>query len=144
MVTFTSSQYYSVLQEATVERWLKKEGESFTTRDVICEVSLFPSELTIGLNANRSGIVAKLLVPTGKKLLATEHIALLVADQTEYNNYMDEVRENILDEEVLAETTKIIEESKQKPDAKVLLRQIRHLMQEGEIDEHSGKEINHK
>ncbi len=117
---------------------MKKEGDSFTTRDTICEVSLFPSDIMVGVNDSRSGFIAKLLVPVGKRLSVNDPIALLVSDKEELNSYLDNQREEFLDEEVLKETVKIMDESKKPPDMKSLLRHIKDMIQSGDIQEGSG------
>ena len=102
----------------------------------MCEVSL--SDLMVGVDADTSGIIAKILVPVGKKCPIDESIAILVADENEYMNYLDEVRILSKDDDILIETTKVIEEGKKKPDMKVLLREIKHMIQEGLIEDGSG------
>lgn len=128
-------------KEAMVEKWLKKEGESVSTSDDICEVSLFPSDLMVGVNSPRAGILAKILVPVGKKLPVNEPIALVVEDRDEYMEYIDATRCAEHDEEGIAAARKVVEEKKKKPDTKVLLREIKHLIQEGHIKEDSGEYI---
>lgn len=124
-------------KEAMVEKWLKKEGQTVTSSDNICEVSLFPSDLMVGVTSSKSGILAKILVPIGKKLSVNEPIALLVEDQAEYMEYLDATRCAEHDAEGLAEAVKVVEDKKKKPDTKVLLREIKHLIQEGHIKEDS-------
>ena len=92
----------------------------------------------VGVDADTSGIIAKILVPVGKKCPIDESIAILVADENEYMNYLDEVRILSKDDDILIETTKVIEEGKKKPDMKVLLREIKHMIQEGLIEDGSG------
>lgn len=44
----------------------------------LCEVSLSPSDLMVGVHAEKSGYVAKILAPLMKKLPIDEPIAILV------------------------------------------------------------------
>ena len=118
-----------------------KEGDAFTPNDTICEVSLLPSDLMVGVNDTKPGIIAKTLAFVGKQYLVHEPIAIIVANLEEYNNFKEEERIAIKDSEVLAETSEIINEGKKKPDAKVLLREIKHLIQNGDIEESSGTSI---
>jgi pyruvate/2-oxoglutarate dehydrogenase complex dihydrolipoamide acyltransferase (E2) component len=94
----------------------------------------------VGVTSSKSGIVAKILVPIGKKVSVNEPIALMVENRAEYMEYLDATRCADHDAEGLAAAEKAVEDKKKKPDTKVLLREIKHLIQEGHIIEDSGKQ----
>lgn len=95
----------------------------------------------MGVDSDKPGYIAKILIPTKKKSFVNDPIAILVASKEELLVFMDEMRVASRDEEVLKETAKVMEAAatKRKPDTKSLLRQIRSLVQEGKIEEGSGK-----
>ncbi len=51
------------MQEGTIARWLKKEGDAVKTGDVIMEVET--DKATMELNSYHDGILAKILLPDG-------------------------------------------------------------------------------
>lgn len=126
-------------REAVVERWLVRDGEHFKAGDSLCEVTLKPAEIMVGVSEPKGGIVAKVYVPVGKRCGVHEPIALLVADQAEYNMFLDDIRRNANEDEKLAAVTEVIKESHHKPDIKSLLRQLKQLIQQGDIVEDSGQ-----
>ncbi len=128
-------------KDAVVEKWLKKEGETFNGSENVCEVTLKPSDLMIGVNANNPGILAKILIPEGKISSENDPIALLVKDREQYLAYIDDERVESKQEEILIETKDVLEQEKRRPDVKILLRELKHLINEGAIPEDSGKNL---
>ena len=124
------------MQEGVVDRWLKKEGDKFVSGEVICEVSL--EGLSIGVEIPEDGYIAQILVEEGKTIPAGTIIARYSDSLEDLNEYKDKKRK---EEEKLNQThTETISESVKK-DTKDLLREIKHLIHSGQIEEGSGKLI---
>eukprot|EP01022_Parablepharisma_sp_SALTPOND_P020669 TRINITY_DN382_c0_g1_i1.p1 TRINITY_DN382_c0_g1~~TRINITY_DN382_c0_g1_i1.p1 ORF type:complete len:514 (+),score=85.59 TRINITY_DN382_c0_g1_i1:2579-4120(+) len=53
------------MTKGTITKWYKKEGESFSAGDVLCDVET--DKATVGFEMVDSGVLAKILVPGGTK-----------------------------------------------------------------------------
>lgn len=124
-----------------MEKWLIAEGEEFFSGTNLCEVSLRPADLTIAVPATKPGILARIIVKNGRIANVDEPIALFVANKDEYNEFLDEQRIDDYETDALDATKQAIDEISKKPDNKVLMREIRHLIKEGLIEDGSGKRI---
>lgn len=132
-------------QEAALKKWLIKEGDSFNAGDPICELA-YPS-MTIEFSAEKGGILAELLVNEGQHVAVDKPFLAFAADQREYSSYFDSKREAILDAARLQEAQDAIQAARaeasesDKPRTAVtpmiMLRQIKHLIQNKEIDNDS-------
>lgn len=127
-------------KEGAVEKWLKKEGEEFAAGDWICEVSLSPSSLVIAVEAEDDGILTEILCREYVPMEATAPIASYVKNKEDYMTYLDEMRIADHDDELDELASEKIEADQKKPDMKVLMREIRHLIKDGHIEDGSGKE----
>ncbi len=118
-----------------------KEGDKLEVGDSLCEVSLSPSDLYLAVPVQEKGFLAKLLVPIGQSININEPIALFVSTKDEYFDLIEEDRIDSAESEKSALTSAVLNEKLRKPDAKILLRHIRHMIHDGQIKEGSGKII---
>jgi len=118
-------------KEGSIEKWLKKEGEPFHQGEQLCEVTL--DDLTVALDAPRAGVLAEILLYPGKLCKVDEPIALYCESNEDYLEYINESRVAVLEAEMVAQVTEQLAESAEKPSAKTMLREIRHLIQTGAI-----------
>lgn len=109
--------------------------------ETICEVSLEPSDLTIGVDAPTNGIIASKMVKVGKSVPVDTPIAIFVNNEDEYFAHLDDQRIASGEAEKSKITEDAIKESKKKPDTLVLMREIKHLIQTGHIPEGSGASL---
>ncbi|KAH8100257.1 single hybrid motif-containing protein [Cristinia sonorae] len=73
------------MTQGGVSIWKKKEGESFSTGDVLLEIET--DKATLDLDAQEDGILAKILVPEGAKNIAVgSPIALLAEEGDDLSN----------------------------------------------------------
>lgn len=63
------------MTEATVERWLKKEGDPVSVGDIILEITT--DKATLEVESYASGVLRKIIVPKGKKVPINTVIALI-------------------------------------------------------------------
>jgi pyruvate/2-oxoglutarate dehydrogenase complex dihydrolipoamide acyltransferase (E2) component len=117
-----------------------KEGDEFQSGDPICEIA-FPS-LTIQYAPEDSGILADVLVNDGQFIGVDKPFAVFANSKEDYLEYLDTKREAILEASKLDETIATQKEA-EIPPAKVtpmiVLRHIKHMIQQGQIDAGSGK-----
>ncbi|KAL0070501.1 hypothetical protein AAF712_002333 [Marasmius tenuissimus] len=72
------------MTEGTVSRWNKKEGEAFSTGDVLLQIEYGLNSLEI--RAELPGVLGKILTPEGSTNVPVEHVIALVAkDQEEFS-----------------------------------------------------------
>ena len=118
-------------KEGMVERWVKKEGDSFGPNDTICEATL--SDLTIGIETAHTGILAKIVCAAGATVNVGEPIAIYVDNKDAYMEFFANQKEESEEQEMLhvQETLKV------KPDIKTILREIKHMISDGTIKEGS-------
>ena len=112
-------------QNGTIERWIKKEGETFGPNDTICEATL--SDLTIGIETGKTGILAKIVSAAGSTVSVGETIAIFVQDRDAYMSFFAEQMAS----EVQKEKIQDIAATEVKVDAKTILREIKHMITEG-------------
>jgi pyruvate/2-oxoglutarate dehydrogenase complex dihydrolipoamide acyltransferase (E2) component len=85
-------------QDATigsVERWLKKEGESFEAGETLCEVTI--DGVTLGIDHKDSGVLAEILVATEEDVPVGKSLAILVDGVEDYEAFVAKFKK--LDEE---------------------------------------------
>lgn len=121
-----------------MKRWLKAEGDSFNAGDCLCEISF--SSISIGYEIEHAGILAKVLVHDGQLVEVDTPIAVYASNQDDYMSYIESKRVEAIAAEMFQQTK---EEKPQKPDKMVLLREIKHLIQNGHIEDGSGKHSFH-
>eukprot|EP01041_Mallomonas_annulata_P008758 gene8758-18116_t len=121
----------------TVDKWLKREGESIKAKEGICEVTL--DGLTIELNTEQDGYLAQVIKQKGDIVTVDEPIAMYVTDKENYLEFIDSEREADREAQLVEKITTDSEEAadKQKIDNKALLREIKYLINEGKIKEGS-------
>ncbi len=98
------------------------------------------SSISIGYESEHSGILAKVLVHDGQIVDVEEPIAVFASTKEDYQWYLDAKREAALEAQKLidmAEAAK--EQTQQKPDKMILMREIKHLIQSGDLKDGSGK-----
>lgn len=111
---------------------MKHVGDSFVAGDRLCEIT-FPIA-TIGIDAKQDGVMAKIITSQYETANADSIIALFATNQEHYMDYLHESMEDIQEIEKMAETVEIVEEANKKPDATVMMKVVRHMIQSGSID----------
>jgi pyruvate/2-oxoglutarate dehydrogenase complex dihydrolipoamide acyltransferase (E2) component len=120
-----------------IDRWIKKEGDQVNQGEGICEVTL--QDLTIEVESPHNGIIADIIFPEGSSIAVHQPIAVLAFDRDAYNSYFESRRIEAHDAALLEERSDLIEDEAKRPDVKVLLREVRHLIKNGDVVEGSGK-----
>jgi biotin carboxyl carrier protein len=127
-------------QEGKVTKWLKSEGETFHVGEYLCQISI--AGLEIALECQHYGIVMEKLVNEGQIIEVGEPIIAYAPTPEAYAQYIDHKRivaeEAIMAEEAMELQAEAKEKSK-KPTNLVLMREIKHLIQDGDIEEGSGE-----
>jgi len=71
------------MEEGTIVKWVKKEGDFVSAGDVLCEIET--DKATIAMDSDEEGILAKIIVPEGSKSVKiNELIALMVEEGVDY------------------------------------------------------------
>lgn len=133
-------QLYVFLQDGKVTKWLKDEGDEFHIGEAICEIST--AGLTIAFEAERAGVLLQRLVYEGQVIEVNTPIAHAAIDKQAYMDYIDHKRVEAMEDAMQAEIKEEVEkkqEKSKKPDNLVLMREIKHLIQDGHIEDGSGK-----
>ena len=135
--------FYSVIniiQVGRVDKWLKKEGDWFDTRDPICIVTVSEdliienyNDVQVEIDAHSSGIIAKIMVNAGDIIPVHTPIAMFLDNKQEYLEYLEGLR-LAQDEVELIEEMKPLSDEGIKATSKILMREIRHIMKKCEID----------
>ncbi|HEY1775321.1 MAG TPA: dihydrolipoamide acetyltransferase family protein [Solirubrobacteraceae bacterium] len=63
------------MEEATVERWLKTEGDSVAAGDALCEVQT--EKAIVDIEAMTPGHIARILVPAGERAMVGSLLAII-------------------------------------------------------------------
>lgn len=125
-------------KEGKVTKWLKSEGETFHVGEYLCQISI--AGLEIALECQHYGIVMEKLVNEGQIIEVGEPIIAYAPTPEAYAQYIDHKRivaeEAIMAEEAMELQAEAKEKSK-KPTNLVLMREIKHLIQDGDIEEGS-------
>ena len=124
-------------KEGTVDEWYKKEGDSFNNGDKLCTVTL-DIGITIAIDAPSSGVLGEIHATIGKPLKIDMPIAMFVKSAKEYFAYVEDQRVANMDQEKQAILEEIKVEENKKPDAKGLLREIKALLSNGDINSDSS------
>jgi pyruvate dehydrogenase E1 component beta subunit len=151
-------------QEGKVKKWLKAEGEEFFPGDNICEMAF--SSLSIAFESEHHGILAKILVHDGQVTEVESPIAVFAANKEDYALYLEQKQADAFEAHKLAEMEEALliqkklaqqREQQQQPqqsaasspqlqqqaaavkvDKMTLMRAVKHLIQEGQIEDGSG------
>ena len=71
------------MEEGTIVKWMKKEGDPVSPGDVLCEIET--DKATISMDSDEEGILAKIIVPDGRKnVKINQLIALMVEEGVDY------------------------------------------------------------
>jgi len=71
------------MEEGTIVKWMKKEGDAVSPGDVLCEIET--DKATISMDSDEDGILAKIIVPDGSKnVKINQLIALMVEEGVDY------------------------------------------------------------
>ena len=71
------------MEEGTIVKWLKKEGDNVSPGDVLCEIET--DKATISMDTEEEGILAKIIVPEGStNVKINKLIALMVEEGVDY------------------------------------------------------------
>ena len=125
--------FNSIKQTGIVDKWFKREGETFKGGENLCEVSL--GDISVAVESPRSGVVAELLVEKGEEVDVKKHIIAYCFDKDEYFSYIESQRLASVDADMIATSNEVNAELTRKPDTTVLMREIRHLIQNGKISD---------
>ena len=123
--------------EGCVDKWYKKEGDALESGEIICDVTL--GDITVAFDVKRSGIFAKAIVNPGQRIPVGSDIALIAGDKDSYNEYLHEKRLAAIADDQIKEAEAIINSDNQKPNTVVMLREIKHLINNGYLKGSSGK-----
>ena len=121
-------------------KWLKTEGDEFNAGDALCEMAV--GGISIAYESDRPGVILEKLVNEGQIVPVGSPILNCAINKQAYLDYIDNKRIEAMEAERAAEAKEQQAESKEKskkPDKLVLMREIKHLIQEGKIDEDSGQ-----
>ena len=121
-------------QTGTIDKWLKKEGESFNASESLCELTLSEEDVRIAVDGQRAGVLASILVGTGETIAVNEPIAMFVDNMSEYMEHVEKQRISNVETEMMKEMIPDTSVTPPGSDHKSLLRQIRNMMQQGDID----------
>ena len=130
-----------------MDAWVKKVGDELKVGDVIAHASV--GDLIIGVETNFSGILAQTKVIEGETVPTDSEIALVVNDKDGYLKFLEAKLEKLTtpkDASAVnipplpqgsAATVAVAE--KQTADAADVLREIKVLINQGIVQEESGK-----
>ena len=121
-------------QTGTIDKWLKKEGDVFDSRESLCEVTLSEEDVRIAIDAHRSGVIAEILVEAGHSIAVGEPIAMFVDNMDEYMEHVENIRLASGEAEMMEEMKPANNDALTQLNSKTLLRQIRNMMQKGDIE----------
>src|SRR6476646_7018259 len=98
--------------EATVSRWLKKEGDFVNAGDVLVELETDKVNLEVGAKGN--GILQKIEVPEGAEVKVGNVLGIIDEKAPEQRAEQPKASESTLDEEKPRETSQLepVEEQK--------------------------------
>lgn len=122
-----------------MKKWLKKEGEAFGEDEPICELSC--SGISVELDPETAGIMIDRLAIEGVTVEVNKPIASYVLNKDAYMSYIESKHIAAEEAERMAEAKQVSSEKSKKPDNMVLMREIKHLMQAGHIQEGSGESL---
>jgi hypothetical protein len=123
-------------KEGTIDEWYKNEGDSFNNGEKLCTVTL-DIGLTIAIDAPNSGVLGEIYATAGKPMKIDTPIAMFVENSNQYFAYVEDQRVANMDKEKQAVIEEIKVEEQKKPDAKGLLREIKVLLSNGDINSDS-------
>lgn len=115
-------------------------GEEFQTGDTICVISF--SIASIEFSADTSGILTEHIAKEEIPVSMNTPFASYVLSRDAYMSYLDSKHDALKDAEHLAEATEAIaakNAEQKKPDTMLIMREIKHLIQSGLIEDGSGK-----
>lgn len=69
------------MEEGTIEKWVKKEGEAISPGDMLCEIET--DKATIAMDSDEEGILAKIIVPEGTKNVKVNQLIALMVEEGE-------------------------------------------------------------
>ena len=125
------------LQDAktgSLDKWVKNEGDAVAAKEVLCEVTL--NGVTIGLSIEQNGILAKKIVNDGQYCDVGTDIALIADGKEAYLNYLEALRIAASDREHLHDVEEARESGANKQTSTVvILREVKHLIQKGILNE---------
>mmetsp|Transcript_9090 Transcript_9090/g.15070 ORF Transcript_9090/g.15070 Transcript_9090/m.15070 type:complete len:223 (+) Transcript_9090:83-751(+) len=119
-------------KEGRVNSWSKHAGEPFETGDVLCEIALPSATLTI--DAKEPGIMANILVHEYETVDANTPIAVYALSKDYYMNYLAKAKSDMESAHMKQLADDMVEEKGKRPDTKVLMRVIKHMINSGTIE----------
>jgi len=76
------------MEEGTISRWIKKEGENIEAGEALLEVST--DKLVNEIESSESGVIRKILFPEGEDVKCLEPIAIIAALDEDISNLLEE------------------------------------------------------
>eukprot|EP01035_Chromulina_nebulosa_P018415 gene18415-24119_t len=125
----------SDVKDGVIDKWNKKEGDQFKAGETLCIVTL--DGLTVSVDGPVAGVLSQILVKEGVHVVAGSTLAYFAHTKEEYLEYRENLRLEDHDLELLNDIHEINEIISQKPDNKILLREIKILIQQGDIEDNS-------
>jgi hypothetical protein len=123
---------------------MKADGDSFKPDEALC--TMVVGGITLEFESDRAGVILEKLVNEGQIVPVGQPILNCAVSKEIYLEYIDSKRIEAVEhgnpeaEDVKSEGRETQEKEKEKkPDKLVLMREIKHLIQENHLDEESGK-----
>ena len=69
------------MEEGTIVKWMKKEGEAISPGDMLCEIET--DKATIAMDSDEEGILAKIIIPEGTKNVKVNQLIALMVEEGE-------------------------------------------------------------
>jgi pyruvate dehydrogenase E2 component (dihydrolipoamide acetyltransferase) len=86
----TMPKLSDTMTEGVLVKWLKKEGEAIEAGDVIAEAE--SDKATMELEAFDSGILKKIIVPEGGKVLVNQTLAIIAEEDEDIKDVLQEAK----------------------------------------------------
>lgn len=127
-------------QEGSVKKWHRKEGEPFSAGDTLCEIHF--QSIDIAFAPDHAGVLAEVLVNDGQFVPIQTPIAAYADSNDAYLQYVDLKRERQQEVSMLEAAKSVFQEQESSSKSitpMIMMRQIKHLIQHGKIEQESGK-----
>mmetsp|Transcript_9099 Transcript_9099/g.15383 ORF Transcript_9099/g.15383 Transcript_9099/m.15383 type:complete len:236 (+) Transcript_9099:74-781(+) len=131
-----------------VEKWLKKQGDTFTAGETICEVTI--DGVTLGIDQKEGGVLADILVAEEADVPVGKTLAIVVNSADDYDAFIAKfknLQEDVNEDSTTSETTTSTSSMKQEPTSTadgasdtshniiILIKAVKNLIKTGAINE---------
>jgi biotin carboxyl carrier protein len=128
--------------EGKILMWFKKEGESIQEGESVCQVEV--GDLLLEIQSPFTGILADIRVSPHQAVKSDAEVGVVCDSHDAYHNYVEAARIRNHDEELMKELEEMKAEAKagakaeakteSKTTAGMVLREVKHLLQQGKLD----------